>query len=93
MKQFVVVASADACNRPTFIAQNGNGIAEVLDLGDHAGRVELRVWDVAGRLVYRDMDYRNDWETAGLAHGMYIYQVAVKGECPSSFTGKILALR
>jgi CHU_C Type IX secretion signal domain len=70
-----------------------DGIAEVLDLGDHAGRVSLRVFDVAGRLVYMDEDYGNDWNAAGLAHGLYVYRVVVEGDCPSAFTGKVVVMR
>ncbi len=92
-RRFLVNAVADGCNRPSFIAVNGDGIAEVLDFGDHAGRVSLRVFDVAGRLVYGDEDYGNDWNAAGLAHGLYVYRVTVGGDCPSAFTGKVVVMR
>ena len=97
-RNYIVVATADACNHQSFIAVNGDNIAETLDLGDHAGRVELRVFDVAGRLVFLDLDYRNMWSAAGLAFGVYVYRVSVAGDpiaigCPTSFTGKIVVLR
>lgn len=99
-RRFTVTATADACNRQSFIAMNGNGVAERLDLGNHAGRVELRVWDVAGRYVFRDMDYRNDWNAAGasgtsasrLSRGVYIYKVNVIGDCPAEWVGKIIVI-
>jgi CHU_C Type IX secretion signal domain len=92
-RRFVVTATADACHHPSFIAVNGDGIAEVLDFGDHAGPVALRVFDVAGRLVHEDGDYGNDWNATGLAHGLYVYRVTVGGDCPSAFAGKVLVLR
>jgi hypothetical protein len=92
-KNYIVVATADACKPPSFIAVNGDNIAETLDLGDHAGRVELRVYDMAGRLVFLDLDYGNDWSAAGLSRGMYVYRVTVLGDCASFFTGKIVVVR
>jgi CHU_C Type IX secretion signal domain len=92
-RRFVVHAVADACNRQSFIAVNGDGIAEVLDFGEYYGRVSLRVFDVAGRLVYGMEEYRNDWNAGELAHGMYVYVVTVEGDCPSAFTGKIVVMR
>ena len=92
-RRFPVTVTADDCNMQSFISENGNGVAEHLDVGDHAGRVELRVWDMAGRLVHADMDYRNDWSAAGLALGVYAYRVSQIGECPSAFTGKITIFR
>lgn len=100
-RRFVVEVVADACNHQSFIAVNGNNVAEVLDLGDHAGRVELWVWDMAGRLIYFDGNYRNDWKADGassasaayLAHGLYVYRVNIMGDCPNSYTGRLAILR
>jgi hypothetical protein len=95
---FPVVATADACNHQSFIAVNGDGVAELLDLGDHAGKVSFRVFDVAGRVVYGSDDYSNDpigigWNAATLAKGLYVYRVNVGGDCPSEYVGKIIVLR
>ena len=107
-KNYIVVATADACNHQSFILVNGDGIAETLDLGDHVGRVELWVWDMAGRLVRHFGDYQNDpmaigWDASDMARGMYVYRVAVSGDpipiaigtigCPSTFTGKVVVIR
>lgn len=105
-RRFPVTVTADDCHSQSFITVNGNNVAELLDVGDHAGRVELRVWDMAGRLVHADMDYRNDWNAtgasspsspsgtsaSGLAHGMYAYRLSIAGECLSTFTGRIVVL-
>jgi hypothetical protein len=88
-----VTATADACARQSFIAMNGDGIADLLDLGDHAGRVELQVYDVAGRLVQQFEDYHNDWDAGDMHRGLYVYRVLVGGDCPSTFVGKIVVVR
>ena len=51
------------------------------------------MFDVAGRLVFADLDYDNLWSAAGLARGIYVYRVEVLGDCASSFTGKVVILR
>jgi hypothetical protein len=90
---FPVLATADACNHQSFIAVNGNGVAELLDFGNHAGVVSMDVFDAAGRKVFASADYLNDFDAASLAKGLYVYRVNVVGDCPSSFVGKILVLR
>ena len=89
-RRFALVATADACNHPSFIAVNGDGVAEVLDLGDHAAPVHLQVYDLSGRLVFEAQDYRNDWSAAELARGLYVYRMTVSGDCGVTFSGKIL---
>ncbi len=89
---FEVEVTADACNFQSFVAVNGDGIAEVLDFGDHAGRVSLQVFDMAGRVVFNSTDYQNDWNAGLLAHGLYVYRVEVGGECAKSFVGKMVVL-
>jgi hypothetical protein len=91
-QEFVVIVTQNGCNYQSFIAVNGDAVSEVLDLGTHAGRVELRVWDMAGRYVFRSMDYMNNWDAASLGHGIYVYRVSVTGDCPSDFIGRLIVL-
>lgn len=46
-----LIVMVEDCNLQTFIAVNGNGVADVLDLGSHVAPVKLRVWDMLGKLV------------------------------------------
>ncbi len=92
-QRYPAKVTADGCHFQSFIAVNGDGVAEVLDFGDHAGAVDLRVYDATGKLVFWNMDYDNTWSAATLMRGMYIYRVAVAGECAMHFTGKVLVVR
>lgn len=93
VQNYTINVVADACNYQTFIAHNGNGIAEVLDFGAHAGALELAVFDVQGRLVYRNSDYGNDWDASALGHGLYVYRLHVAGACGWDYVGKVMVLR
>jgi hypothetical protein len=90
---FDVPVVAEGCNMQTFVAANGDGIADLLDFGDHAGRLRLEVFDMRGRLVHRDEDYLNDWDASGLARGIYVYRVNVEGECGGMYVGRVLVVR
>ncbi len=92
-RRFNVTATADGCDHQSFIAVNGDNVAELLDLGDHAGSVSVKVFDMAGKLVFFSNDYQNDWSATMLAHGLYVYRVEVGGDCPSSFVGKIAVMK
>lgn len=97
-RAFPVLVREVGCNMQSFIAAGGSGLADVLDLGPHGGRMTLQVWDAAGRLVYLSEDYKNDWGATGLARGLYIYRATVEGDpmaigCGAgSFTGKIMVI-
>ncbi len=92
-QSFEVNALADACNYQSFISLNGDGIAEVLDFGDHASSVEIEVFDIRGKRIYSNEDYNNDWNASQLAHGIYVYRVTIAGECGSIYTGKLAILK
>ncbi|HHG86308.1 MAG TPA: hypothetical protein ENJ82_16275 [Bacteroidetes bacterium] len=87
---FQVSARAEDCGLQSLLWPNGDGIAEVLDLGSYQGRIRLEVYDLRGRLVYQQADYANDWQGLELESGIYVYHVWVEGECPREFTGRLL---
>ncbi|MEM0999025.1 MAG: gliding motility-associated C-terminal domain-containing protein, partial [Bacteroidota bacterium] len=90
---YTVVATADNCHFPTLLWPNGDGIAETLDFGEYAARVELTVYDLQGRRVYVSEDYGNDWRGEELAVGVYGYRMTVTGECGFARAGKFLKMR
>ncbi|MFN8396697.1 MAG: gliding motility-associated C-terminal domain-containing protein [Bacteroidia bacterium] len=87
------------CDVQGYVAANGDGTADVLNLGPHTGSVSLSVWDAAGRLVYATEDYQDDWPfvgtaSAGVARGLYIFRASVEGECGARVvTGKVVVIR
>ncbi|MEM6272420.1 MAG: gliding motility-associated C-terminal domain-containing protein, partial [Bacteroidota bacterium] len=90
---YTVVATADNCHFPTLLWPNGDGIAETLDFGEYAARVELTVYDLQGRRVYASEDYGSDWRGEELAAGMYGYRMTVTGECGFAREGKFLKMQ
>jgi hypothetical protein len=87
---FPVTATADNCNFPTFLWPNGDGIAETLDFGEYDAVLALDVFDVQGRLVFRSVDYRNDWDGGGIGAGVYLYRLTIQGPCGFLRTGKFV---
>jgi hypothetical protein len=96
--RFPVTTTADNCNFQTFLWPNGDGIAETLDFGEYDAVLALDVFDVQGRLVYRSVDYRNDWDGGGIGAGVYLYRLTVRGDpigigCGFVRVGKMVMIR
>lgn len=59
---------------PNIITPNGDGLNEVFRFpGLGAGPWQLQVYSRAGRLVYQQENYQQDWGAAGLPAGLYYY--------------------
>lgn len=57
---------------PNIITPNGDNLNDRLVVrGAAAGTVALAVYNRWGRVVYQQTDYRNDWDAAGQAAGIY----------------------
>jgi hypothetical protein len=60
----------------TFVVQYG---AENYAPFDYGFKTSFLVYNRWGNVVYETRDYRNDWSAAGLAAGIYYYEVTVEG--------------
>lgn len=55
----------------------GLSFFKILNLGDYEG-AELTLFDPAGRAVYKNRDYRNDFDFAGRVPGTYYYHLRLR---------------
>lgn len=65
---------------PSAISPNGDGVNDVLIIEGIIPENEFYVFDMKGKLVYEEMNYRNTWSADDVEDGHYVYVVKVGGE-------------
>lgn len=76
---FSIALTTDGCIRQDVLTPNGDGINDLLHIGEHAAAPALSVYDRWGARVFFDPGYRNDWGGTGLPDGVYWYEVVPSG--------------
>ena len=79
-QRFLVALTTDGCIRQDVLTPNGDGVNDLLHIGDHAEAPALGVYDRWGARVFFDAAYRNDWGGTGLPDGVYWYEVVPQGK-------------
>ncbi len=79
-RQDPVFLNADDCLLQNVITPNGDGINDVLDLGDFDKPVGLTIYDRWGKLIYHSDAYGNDWSGSNLPESTYYYRVHVRSQ-------------
>ncbi|GGF05332.1 T9SS type B sorting domain-containing protein [Hymenobacter cavernae] len=64
---------------PNIITPNGDGLNDRLEIVGLGAASELTVYNRWGRQVYHAQPYHQDWDAAGLAAGVYYYQLVEPG--------------
>ena len=63
---------------PDFISPNGDGINDVFILVLEPNyKVEMKVYSRWGNLVYKSLDYQNDYSPTKLSDGVYAFWIRV----------------
>lgn len=75
-----VILSADDCLLQNVLSPNGDGINDVLDLGDFNEPIGLSVYDRWGSLIFSADGYQNDWSGTNLPASTYYYRIHVRAE-------------
>lgn len=76
---FQIALTTDGCIRQDVLTPNGDGINDLLHIGEHATAPALSVYDRWGVRVYHDPAYRNGWGGVELPDGVYWYEVVPSG--------------
>lgn len=65
---------------PNVFTPNGDGINDTFEIvgSDLLGRCDLSIFTPEGQEVYRNRNYRNDWNGGGLNDGVYFYILEVE---------------
>jgi PKD repeat protein len=64
---------------PNVITANSDERNDVLQI-QAPDQVDLKIYNLWGRLVFHDEDYHNTWSATGLSTGVYYYKIDVQNE-------------
>lgn len=81
---------------PNVFTPNGDGQNDVFEIEGAEGvdRIEVIVVNRWGNEVYRNVDYRNDWDGGNLNEGTYYYSIVThRGDVQERYTGWVLIKR
>lgn len=81
---------------PNVFTPNGDGRNDVFEIEGSEGfdRIEVTVVNRWGNEVYRNVDYRNDWNGGDLNEGTYYYSIVThQGTVQERYTGWVLIKR
>ncbi|MDO4461969.1 MAG: gliding motility-associated C-terminal domain-containing protein [Bacteroidia bacterium] len=76
----VVVNPTIRLHLPSAISPNGDGVNDVLILEGIYPENEFSVFDMKGKMVYQETNYKNDWSADGIEDGHYVYVLEVGGK-------------
>lgn len=76
----VVVNPTIQFHLPSAISPNGDGVNDVLIIEGLYPENEFYVFDMKGKKVYEEVNYRNDWSAEDLEDGHYVYVLKAAGE-------------
>lgn len=65
---------------PSAISPNGDGVNDVLIIEGLSDFNEFHVFDMKGKLVYEETNYRNNWSADDLEDGHYVYVIETGGK-------------
>ncbi len=91
-----VVVNAHPFKIPNVFTPNGDGRNDVFEIVGIEGfdRIEIKVVNRWGNEVYRNDNYRNNWDGQGLSEGTYYYSIiAHVGGRQERYTGWVLIKR
>jgi gliding motility-associated-like protein len=91
-QSFPVMLTTDGCIRQDVLTPNGDGVNDLLHIGDHAQAPAISVYDRWGKRVFFDPAYTNDWGGTGLPDGVYWYEVVSAG-AGGSWVSSLTVLR
>ncbi|MEM6271324.1 MAG: gliding motility-associated C-terminal domain-containing protein [Bacteroidota bacterium] len=88
-----VLLTTDGCVRQNVLTPNGDGINDVLFLGEYNQPVSLAIFDRWGEQIYGAGSYANDFRGGNLPDGVYYYVLKVSGEGGKEIVGNFVLLR
>ncbi len=78
-------------NTNTILTPDGDGVNDVFYINGAQNPIELSLYDVAGKEIYRNHDYRNNFDGKKLSRGIYIFRI--KPAKAEYVTGKFLLMK
>ena len=89
--------SVNDCNLsiPNVITPNGDGRNDkfVIKGIEHYAGSQLYILDRNGHIVFKSMDYQNDWDANGIPSGTYFYRLQLNDEKKSEKNGTLSIIR